>query len=68
MSNQVSVLVNSRRCAEQAFQNYVVVVFVSLLALFPSMSLSESGFVTLSLTAVLGIWVLFGRVDLRSFT
>jgi hypothetical protein len=49
---------HSRRLAEQAFQNYVAVLSVSMLALFPSMSLSEFSFVTLLVTAVSGIWVL----------
>ena len=49
---------NSRRLAEQAFQNYVAVLSVSLLALFPSLTTSEFGFVTLSVTAISGIWVL----------
>jgi hypothetical protein len=49
---------NSRRLAEQAFQNYVAVLSVSLLALFPSLTISEFGFVTLCVTAVSAIWVL----------
>jgi len=49
---------NSRRLAEQAFQNYLAVLLVSLLAMFPSMSLAELGFVTLCVTAAWAIWVL----------
>lgn len=48
----------SRRLAEQAFQNYLAVLLVSLLALFPSMSLAELGLVTLCVTATWGAWVL----------
>ncbi|HKN30852.1 MAG TPA: hypothetical protein VJY34_24455 [Roseiarcus sp.] len=48
---------NSRRLAEQAFQNYLAVLLVSLLALFPSMTLAELGFVTLCVTAAWTIWV-----------
>jgi hypothetical protein len=46
---------NSRLLAEQAFQNYLVVVLVSLLALFPSLKLSELGYATLGLTAIRGV-------------
>jgi hypothetical protein len=49
---------NSRRLAEQAFQNYVAVLLVSLLAMFPSMTLSELGVVTLCVTAAWAVWVL----------
>jgi len=49
---------SSRRLAEQALQNYLTVLLVSLLALFPSLNLSELGFATLGLTAVWGVWVL----------
>jgi hypothetical protein len=49
---------NSRRLAEQAFQNYVAVLSVSVLAVFPSLTTSQFGFVTLAVTAVSGIWVL----------
>jgi hypothetical protein len=45
---------NSQRMAEQAFQNYLVVVLVSLLALFPSLKISELGWATLGLTALRG--------------
>lgn len=49
---------SSKRLAEQALQNYLAVLLVSLLALFPSLKLSELGFATLGLTAVWGVWVL----------
>jgi hypothetical protein len=47
-----------RRLAEQAFQNYVAVLLVSLLALFPSLSQLEFGLVTLLVTAASGLSVL----------
>jgi hypothetical protein len=43
---------NSRLLAEQAFQNYLVVMLVSLLSLFPALSLAELGYATLGLTAL----------------
>jgi hypothetical protein len=46
---------NSRRLAEQAFQNYLIVMLVSLLALFPSLEQSDLGYVTLGLSALRGI-------------
>lgn len=49
---------HSRRLAEQAFQNYLGVLLVSLLALFPSLPLAEFGFVTLLVSAPSGVWVL----------
>jgi hypothetical protein len=49
---------HQRRLAEQAFQNYVVVLLVSLIALFPSLSPSEFGFAALLVTALSGFWVL----------
>jgi hypothetical protein len=49
---------SSKRLAEQALQNYLAVLLISLLALFPSLKLSELGFATLVLTAVWGVWVL----------
>jgi hypothetical protein len=49
---------DSRRLAEQAFQNYVAVLLVSLLALFPSLAISEFGLITLVLTTGSAIWVL----------
>jgi hypothetical protein len=47
---------NSRLLAEQAFQNYLLVMLVSLLALFPSLSLVELGYATLGLTALRSAW------------
>jgi hypothetical protein len=46
---------NSRRLAEQSFQNYVVVMLVSLLALFPSLDESALGVATLGVTALRGV-------------
>lgn len=48
----------SRRLAEQAFENYLAVLMVSLLALFPDMSLISFGRVTLVVTATWIVWVL----------
>jgi cytochrome bd-type quinol oxidase subunit 2 len=47
---------NSRRLAEQAFQNYLIVMLVSLLALFPSLEQSDLGYVTLGLSALRSVW------------
>jgi hypothetical protein len=47
----------SRRLAEQAFENYLAVLMVSLLALFPDMSLIIFGRVTLLVTATWTVWV-----------
>jgi len=49
---------HQRRLAEQAFQNYISVLLVSLFALFPSLSPSQFGQVTLMVTAASSIWVL----------
>jgi hypothetical protein len=46
----------SRRLAEQAFQNYVTVILVSLLALFPDAKLSNFGLVALVLSAFPSAW------------
>ena len=48
----------SRRLTEQAFQNYLAVLMVSLLALFPDMTVPTFGFVTLLATAGWAVWVL----------
>jgi modulator of FtsH protease len=48
----------SRRLAEQAFQNYLAVLMVSLLALFPDMSLLTFGRTALLVTATWTVWVL----------
>lgn len=47
----------SKRLAEQAFQNYLAVILVSLLALFPGMSTPTFGVVTLCVTAVWAVLV-----------
>jgi len=49
---------NSKRLAEQAFQNYLAVMMVALLAIFPTIEISTFGFVTLAVTAVWGVWVM----------
>ena len=48
----------SRRLAEQAFQNYLAVLMVSLLALFPDMSPLTFGRTALLVTATWTVWVL----------
>src|ERR1700761_7432197 len=64
----------SRRLAEQAFQNYLVVLITSLLALIPGMSRSLFGINTLAAITVWLIWVFIriyqvlsgpGRLDTR---
>jgi uncharacterized membrane protein len=47
----------SRRLAEQAFENYLAVLMVSLLALFPDMSLITFGRITLLVTGTWTVWV-----------
>jgi hypothetical protein len=47
----------SRRFAEQAFENYLAVLMVSLLALFPDMSLITFGRITLLVTGTWTVWV-----------
>ncbi|MEJ1970601.1 MAG: hypothetical protein WDN03_18535 [Rhizomicrobium sp.] len=49
---------NSRRLAEQAFQNYLAVMLVSLLAIFPTLAIAELGLATLAVTALWSVWVL----------
>ena len=48
----------SKRLAEQAFQNYLAVLLISLLVFFPQIKLSTFGLVTLCVTAVWTFWVL----------
>ena len=48
---------NSRRLAEQAFQNYLVVLMASLIALMPGISRGTFGMVTLMVIAVWILWV-----------
>ena len=48
----------SRRLAEQAFENYLAVLMVSLLALYPDMTLTSFGRITLMVTATWTVWVL----------
>ena len=47
----------SRRLAEQAFENYLAVLMVSLLALFPDMTPTHDGRITLMDTATWTAWV-----------
>ena len=47
----------SRRLTEQAFQNYLAVMMVSLLALFADIRTSVFGGVTLASTAMWSVWV-----------
>jgi hypothetical protein len=48
---------HSRRLAEQAFQNYLVVLMVALLSLFPDISIPTFAMVSLFVTAVWILWV-----------
>jgi hypothetical protein len=47
----------SRRLSEQAFQNYLTVLMVALLALFADISAVVFGWVTLAATAGWSVWV-----------
>jgi hypothetical protein len=47
----------SRRLTEQAFQNYLAVMMVAFLALFPGIETTTYGMVVLITTAVWSIWV-----------
>jgi hypothetical protein len=47
----------SRRLTEQAFQNYLTVLMVALLALFADISAVVYGWVTLAATAGWSVWV-----------
>jgi hypothetical protein len=49
---------SSKRLAEQALQNYLTVLSVALLALFPSLTLQELGFSTLGVTGLSVGWAL----------
>lgn len=46
-----------RRLTEQAFQNYLAVMVVAFLALFPGISRATFGLLTLGTTAVWSVWV-----------
>lgn len=46
-----------RRLTEQAFQNYLAVMAVAFLALFPGISRATFGLLTLGTTAVWSVWV-----------
>lgn len=47
----------ARRLTEQAFQNYLAVMLVAFLALFPGISTTTFGMVTLAATAGWSAWV-----------
>jgi hypothetical protein len=47
---------NSRALAEQSFSDYLVVILMSVLALFPYMTLRELGVLALASTAARGVW------------
>lgn len=49
---------SSKRMGEQAFQNYLAVMIVALLATFPTLDLATFGMVTLALTAAWAVWVI----------
>ena len=53
----------SRRLAEQAFENYLAVLMVSLLALIPDMRLPSFGRVTLMVTGSWTVWVVVRLVQ-----
>jgi hypothetical protein len=48
---------HSRRLAEQAFQNYLAVLLVALLALFPHMDIDTFGRITLGFCALWLTWM-----------
>jgi hypothetical protein len=47
---------NSRMLAEQAFSDYVVVILMSTVGLFPYLTIRELGISALALTAARGLW------------
>jgi len=47
---------DSKRLAEQAFQNFLAVMMVALLAIFPRTEISTFGFATLAVAALWGVW------------
>jgi hypothetical protein len=47
---------NSRALAEQSFSDYLVVILMSVLALFPYLTFRELGIWAIVLTAVRGLW------------
>jgi hypothetical protein len=49
---------HSRLLAEQAFQNYLAVLIVTLFAFLPHMSLNSFGSIVIGATAAWGVWVL----------
>ncbi|MGA3156402.1 MAG: hypothetical protein ABSE43_02395 [Steroidobacteraceae bacterium] len=49
---------STRRMAEQAFQNYSAVIVISLVALFPRITVAHFGLAVLGVTAASGAWAL----------
>jgi hypothetical protein len=49
---------HSRRLAEQAFQNYMAVLVISLLVFFPEIAPADFGFVVGSMSMVWAVWLL----------
>jgi hypothetical protein len=49
---------HTKRLAEQAFQNYYAVIIVSLLVLFPQITLPHLGIAIFCVTAAPGAWLL----------
>ena len=58
----------SRRLTEQAFQNYLTVMMVSLVGLFPGIQTATFGLVTLFATTSWSAWVVirFGQTIIQS--
>lgn len=48
--------VHSKRLAEQAFQNYLAVLMVSLVAVYPNMGPISLGYTLLWLAGIWGVW------------
>jgi hypothetical protein len=58
-----STHLQSRRLAEQAFQNYLAVLVVGLLVCLPGNGHQSLGYTLLSISAVWSAWALFRLVD-----
>ena len=48
---------HSRRLAEQAFQNYLAVLMISLVALFSDLTIPTFGYIIMGATLAWGFWV-----------
>ncbi len=48
---------HSKRLAEQAFQNYLAVLIISLVALLPDLTVPTFGYVLIGTTAIWSFWV-----------